>query len=89
MAPALPIDGLIAAALAGGAAAMRIYAGGDLGVQIKDDKTPVTAADEAAEAVILAALARLMPDLPVVAEEAAAAGQLPADLGERFALVDP
>lgn len=86
---AMPMAALVEAALAAGAAAMGIYAQTDLGVHIKSDKSPVTAADEAAEAVILAALARLAPDLPVVAEEATAAGNVPKVLGDRFALVDP
>jgi 3'(2'),5'-bisphosphate nucleotidase len=85
----MPMAALVEAALTAGAAAMEIYAQADLGVHIKSDKSPVTAADEAAEAVILAALARLAPDLPVVAEEATAAGHVPVMLGERFALVDP
>ena len=85
----MPMAALVGAALTAGAAAMAIYAQADLGVHIKSDKSPVTAADEAAEAVILAALARLAPDLPVVAEEATAAGHVPVALGERFALVDP
>ena len=38
-------------------------------------------------AVILAGLARLTPDIPVVAEEAVAAGRIPR-VGERFWLVD-
>ena len=55
----------------------------------KADSSPVTEADEAAEAFILEALAKLSPDVPVVAEEQAAAGNLP-DVGEgRFWLVDP
>jgi 3'(2'),5'-bisphosphate nucleotidase len=85
----MPMAALIEAALSAGAAAMAIYARADLGVHIKSDKSPVTAADEAAEAVILAALTRLAPELPVVAEEATAAGKAPKALGDRFALVDP
>lgn len=85
----LAMTDLIAAALDAGRAIMAIYATADLGVQAKADASPVTAADAAAEAVILAALARLAPDLPVVAEEATAAGHVPTGLGDRFALVDP
>ena len=50
--------------------------------------TPVTDADLAAEAVILAGLARIAPDIPVISEEAAAAGA-ESHTGERFFLVDP
>ncbi len=57
-------------------------------VKEKDDKSPVTEADLAAEASILAFLAKLSPDLPVVSEEQASEGKLPT-VGERFWLVDP
>ena len=46
-------------------------------------------ADERAEAVILAGLAKLAPDIPVVAEESVAAGRTPNVSGGRFWLVDP
>jgi 3'(2'), 5'-bisphosphate nucleotidase len=55
--------------------------------RIKADQSPVTAADEASEAVILEGLGRLLPGLPVVAEESV--GRAPAELGESFAIVDP
>lgn len=58
-------------------------------VREKADATPVTEADEAAEAFILEALAKLTPDIPVVSEEAAAAGHTPDVSGGRFWLVDP
>jgi 3'(2'), 5'-bisphosphate nucleotidase len=54
----------------------------------KADSSPVTDADEAAEAVILEGLARLAPKLPVVSEEASARQGAP-PTGEVFALVDP
>jgi 3'(2'), 5'-bisphosphate nucleotidase len=54
----------------------------------KADKSPVTDADEAAEHLILEALARLAPGIPVVSEEAAAAGFIP-DVEATFFLVDP
>ena len=57
---------------------MRIYAG-DLGVRDKADKSPVTDADHAAEAIIVAGLRQLTPDTPVVAEEEMAAGRMPDD----------
>lgn len=54
----------------------------------KADNSPVTDADEAAEHLILEALARLAPGIPVVSEEAAAAGFIP-DVQATFFLVDP
>ena len=68
---------------------MRIYAG-DLGVRNKADKSPVTDADHAAEAIIVKGLRVLTPDTPVVAEEEMAAGRVPAlKNGGPFWLVDP
>jgi 3'(2'), 5'-bisphosphate nucleotidase len=81
-------DGLIAAAVAAGAAIMKIYAS-DFATNRKADKSPVTEADVAAEAIILKALAALAPDIPVIAEEQAAANGLPLEIGRRFFLVDP
>ncbi len=56
--------------------------------QQKADLSPVTAADEASEAVLLDGLAKLAPQLPVVSEEAVARVGAPALRGS-FALVDP
>ena len=60
----------------------------DFDVRGKDDASPVTEADEKAEALILPALEALLPGVPVVAEEAVAAGNIP-EVGARFWLVDP
>jgi 3'(2'), 5'-bisphosphate nucleotidase len=66
---------------------MRIYAS-DFSVATKADASPVTEADQHAEKIILDGLAKHWPDIPVLAEESAAAGQIP-ELGNRFFLVDP
>ena len=60
----------------------------DFSARRKDDASPVTEADERAEAFIVAALRALTPEIPIVAEEAVAAGQIP-QLGNVFWLVDP
>ncbi len=65
------------------------YYDGEVVARTKADATPVTDADEAAERLIVDALARLTPELPVVAEELAAAGHTPDVSGGRFWLVDP
>ena len=66
---------------------LRHYA--DIGtVRTKADSSPVTDADEEAEALILNRLARLAPDIPVIAEESVAKGRVPKS-GARFFLVDP
>lgn len=48
---------------------MDIYQRSDLGIEQKSDDSPVTAADLAAHAVILAGLQSLTPDIPVLSEE--------------------
>lgn len=67
---------------------MEIYRAG-FEVTEKQDNTPVTEADHAAEAVILPRLAALTPDVPVISEEAAAKGTLPDGVGATFWAVDP
>lgn len=71
-----------------GAVIMEHYRG-EIEVKTKADSSPVTAADEAGEAVILEGLARLAPEIPVVAEERVAAGDIPEVGDGRFWLVDP
>jgi 3'(2'), 5'-bisphosphate nucleotidase len=54
----------------------------------KPDKSPVTAADEASEAVIFEGLAQIMPGIPVLSEEARG-NKDSADFGKRFFVIDP
>ena len=61
----------------------------DVVVERKADSSPVTVADREAEALIVAALREIDPEIPVVAEEEAAAGAAPSEGGARFWLVDP
>lgn len=70
-----------------GAAILEVYAQ-DFAVRAKDDASPVTEADERAEAIIVPGLAALTPSIPIVSEEASAAGNTP-QVGEAFWLVDP
>jgi 3'(2'), 5'-bisphosphate nucleotidase len=74
-------------AAAAGDAIMAVAAGG-VAVRHKADQSPVTTADEASEAVILAGLASILPTVPVVSEESVALSALP-DPNCVFALVDP
>jgi len=55
--------------------------------RVKDDLSPVTAADEASEAVILEGLGRLLPGVPVIAEESVA--RAPRHIGASCIIVDP
>jgi 3'(2'),5'-bisphosphate nucleotidase len=78
---------LASVALAAGPAVMEEYRGG-AAARAKKDGSPVTAADERAEAIIRDRLSRLATPIPIVAEEATAAGQA-IEIAERFILVDP
>ncbi|MEM7767476.1 MAG: 3'(2'),5'-bisphosphate nucleotidase CysQ [Pseudomonadota bacterium] len=84
---ALTAETLADIALKAGAVIMDIYTT-DFDVERKGDSSPVTEADQRAETLILEALTAADSDLPVIAEEAVAAGILP-EHGSRFALVDP
>ncbi|HEY3916179.1 MAG TPA: 3'(2'),5'-bisphosphate nucleotidase CysQ [Stellaceae bacterium] len=80
------LEGARRAARAAAAAILDIYRT-PFAVRSKADASPVTEADERAEAIIIAALTEMTPDIPVIAEEMAERG-LPA-AARRFWLVDP
>ena len=75
-----------ALALQAGERIMEIYNGPDFEVRAKGDSSPVTAADEAADAVISAGLRAAFPDVPLITEEQAASHALTAST---FLIVDP
>ena len=81
------LDALAIAARAAGEAILTVVRHG-LNVESKSDSSPVTEADRAAELIILAALAKAAPGVPVIAEEEVAAGRIPAH-GDTYFLVDP
>ena len=81
------VDELAEAAREAGEAILQIVRRG-FDVESKQDTSPVTEADRAAELVILAALARVAPGVPVIAEEEVAAGRIPAH-DDTYFLVDP
>ncbi len=56
-------------AIEAGEKIMEIYDGPDFDVRAKSDDSPVTAADEAADALISAGLRAAFPDMPLVTEE--------------------
>jgi len=81
------LDKLIQVARLAGDVVMNVYRT-DFAVRGKGDASPVTEADEQAEALIVPALEALLPGVPVVAEEAVSGGRTP-DVGRSFWLVDP
>jgi len=78
---------LLQPVVAAGAAIMRHRRTG-FAVESKADRSPVTAADREAEDIILDALERCEPGVPVIAEEAVSRGTCPS-VGSSFFLVDP
>ena len=73
-------------ALQAGARIMQVYNGPDFEVKAKGDASPVTEADEAADALISAGLRAAFPDLVLITEEQAASHALKAST---FLIVDP
>lgn len=57
-------------------------------VRRKQDASPVTVADTAAEAIIVAGLREAVPDIPVIAEEEVAGGRITSP-AQQYWLVDP
>lgn len=81
------LDSLIALALEAGIVIMEVRDGG-VEAMDKMDGSPVTIADQRAEALIEAGLAKLAPGVPMIGEEAVSEGRIPA-LDSAFYLVDP
>ncbi len=75
-------------ALEAGAEIMRYYAD-DIAVELKVDKSPVTAADKAANRIIMNGLQILTPDIPVLSEESEHAHWQERKHWDTFWLVDP
>lgn len=73
-------------ALQAGDKIMEIYGSDDFEVRSKSDESPVTVADEAADAIISAGLRAAFPDTPLVTEEQAASH---AQSVHTFLIVDP
>jgi len=73
-------------ALQAGARIMQVYNGPDFEVKSKSDASPVTEADEAANAIIAAGLRAAFPSVPLITEEEAASHALRA---QTFLIVDP
>ncbi|MDU8942401.1 3'(2'),5'-bisphosphate nucleotidase CysQ [Ovoidimarina sediminis] len=73
-------------AIEAGEKIMEIYERDDMGVRAKADESPVTEADEAADALISAGLSAAFPDVPLVTEEQAQSHSVEA---RTFLIVDP
>ncbi|MEP3944801.1 3'(2'),5'-bisphosphate nucleotidase CysQ [Ascidiaceihabitans sp.] len=73
-------------ALEAGDKIMEIYGADDFDVKTKSDDSPVTAADEAADAIISAGLRAAFPDVMLVTEEQSSTHTAS---GDTFLIVDP
>ncbi|MCR8724418.1 3'(2'),5'-bisphosphate nucleotidase CysQ [Frigidibacter sp. ROC022] len=73
-------------AIQAGQAILDIYGTEDFAVRTKADESPVTAADEAADALISAGLREAFPDLKLVTEEQVESHGV---TGDTFLIVDP
>jgi 3'(2'), 5'-bisphosphate nucleotidase len=81
-------EALLGTAEAAGSAILELY-GAAVDVRLKQDRTPVTDADLAADRIIAARLGALFPDVPLVSEERAEDRERKLDSVPRFFLVDP
>lgn len=88
-APAELLDRICTIAREAGEVIMPYFESDDLITHRKSDRSQVTGADRAAEALIIGALSKLTPGTPIVAEESVEAGHVPDVAGKNFWLVDP
>lgn len=79
---------LAGTALKAGAVTLHYFKNEAQNASEKADGSPVTLADQEAEVLILDDLKKLVPEIPVIAEEAVSRGEVP-EVGSRFFLVDP
>lgn len=68
---------------------MEVYLSGDTGETSKTDNSPLTRADLAAHRIIVEAMTRLAPDIPILSEEAADIAYPVRLQWARYWLVDP
>tara|TARA_R110002072_G_scaffold1369_6_gene11275 strand:- start:32585 stop:33397 length:813 start_codon:yes stop_codon:yes gene_type:complete len=83
------LEGMAKIAIEAGAAILEVYERADFDIESKADESPLTAADLAAHKIIVAALAELAPDIPVLSEES---DEIPFEVRsswKQYFLVDP
>lgn len=83
------MKGIVALACKAGEAILKIYSRDDFGVTYKEADQPLTLADKAANEVILAGLAGLTPEAPILSEESRSVPFEERKSWGRFWLVDP
>jgi len=83
------IQPVIDIAAKAGAEILKIYESDDFGVETKDDESPLTLADKASHEAIVAALAKLTPEIPILSEEAADISWEERSQWPEYWLIDP
>jgi len=83
------IKPVVAIAAQASDAILDIYNSDDFGVETKDDDSPLTKADKASHNTIVAALAELTPDIPILSEEAADISWEERSQWPEYWLIDP
>jgi 3'(2'), 5'-bisphosphate nucleotidase len=82
------ISNICALAQKAGKAILQVY-NGEITVEIKDDNSPLTAADKASHEIIAAGLKALTPNIPILSEEGRDIPYEERKHWKRFWLVDP
>ena len=83
------LDDVVRVARNAGEAILEVYRSGDFETTHKEDRSPLTLADRRAHETIVAALAELTPDIPVLSEESDPVDYDVRSQWERYWLVDP
>ena len=83
------LNNIVDIAKQAGDAIMTVYNSHDFNVELKNDDSPLTKADIAANDIIVAALTELTPDIPILSEESAKAPYEIRKEWTKFWLVDP
>jgi len=83
------LDNVVDIAKQAGDAIMDVYESNDFNVELKDNDSPLTKADIAANDIIVAALTDLTPEIPILSEESAKAPYEKRKAWAKFWLVDP
>jgi 3'(2'), 5'-bisphosphate nucleotidase len=81
------LEALVVASRAAGAEILKLVEAG-FEIETKQDQSPVTICDRAAEQIILEFIRQAAPGVPVIAEEEVSAGRIPA-YDDTYFLVDP
>ncbi|OUS05501.1 3'(2'),5'-bisphosphate nucleotidase [Gammaproteobacteria bacterium 54_18_T64] len=83
------VDEVVALCRRAGEAILEVYARSDLGVEVKSDESPLTAADLAAHHILVGGLEGLLEGVPVLSEEAAAPPFSERIQWQRYWIIDP